>query len=456
MIQTCVQHSLHALVQPRLDGLADRLAGVVASAQNELRELARCVERSETRFDGRIAHVESKLAVIGDATNRAEQRERELNTRIAALAEGMLRRCAEDAQVPEAPPPQPACAVADLGISHGQVTDMERRTRDTSARMEVMEEICRKSAKSMRKLEDRIEGVEEQGRGVARLGKRLQGLLEEFPARGTAHEGSRAAQRIAALEEDMHALAARVAAPDREGIFRAQFVSIEQRVECQRVEIESALVHLSDRCQEAQTQASEQARKQDEQREELRTASEQVQASVARLDDMNLRVGALRVKVDGLDGRLAAAGERNASERVQGSCRLPDSQAHELTERCRRALGELEPRLEVLERQMGRLHEICDDAVEMALDRSPSIWGAPLSAAPRTTGLTATAHRGWERELQDIRGRKAECESSELRGSLLGLLETGRAAQGSTHLLPSLDKRSDATSSGPRLRSACP
>lgn len=403
VIQTCVQHSLHVLVEPRLDSLADRLAGVVASAQNELRELERCVERAETRLDGRLAHVESKVAVLGDVASRAEQRERDLNTRIAGLAEGMLRRSMEDAVTPSGAPDTNAhqlnCRASALDANH--LVDLERRLREAT------EESCRKVTRHARKLEDRVDGVEEQARNVSRLGHRLQQLFEEKqPVRSSSSsEIANCTQRISQLEEDIRTLTARTAQPQCDGGSRSQLLALEQRMECQRLEIEAALVRLSDRCQEVQTQAHEQKGKQEEMRDETRVAAERAQSAASRVDDLNLRLGALKVKTDGLEGRLAIVGERGEGARQQ-----LDTQMQSDLDRCRRSLGELEPRIEVLERQQARLPEVVEDAVEDAMVGRYATGGR-LAARRSSSGggnaggsSSSANHKGSGREGREASG----------------------------------------------------
>lgn len=390
VIQTCVQHSLHALVQPRLDGLADRLAGVVSSAQNELRELERCVERSEARLDGRLAKVESKLAVLSDGAARAEQRERDLNTRIAAIAEGMLRRSAEDATAAEGLQLQGRGSAADAGITPGHVADIARHIRDAEGRIEALEESSRKGAKGTRRLEEHLECVDEQTRSVGRLGERLQSLVHELSLRsGGEAEGAIALQRVSLLEEDLRALGQRLAAPERSCCCQAQLAALDLRLEGQRGEAEGAAAQLMDRYQELHSQTSEHARRHEEQREESRASAERQLACAARLDDMNLRLGALKVKVDGLEGRVASVGERAEAARKPREAQLQQ----DLADRCRRAVGELEPRLEVVERQLGKLQDACEDAVEQAVARLfPHEAGD--SALHRRLGLAAELSPG--------------------------------------------------------------
>lgn len=386
VIQTCVQHSLHAVVQPRLDGLTERLVGIVGAAQNELRELERCVERSETRLDSRVAAAESKLAVLSDAATRAEQRERDLNTRIAAVAEGLLCRSVEEAQ-------QGARTSAPLT---GGQTDLERRVREANARAEAAEESCRKGTKTARRLEDRLEHLEEQSRVMARLGHQMQGLRDELPvARDTvSREASLAMQQqLVTLEEEVRGLTTRVATPDRghHGC-RTLLGALDQRLDCHRVEFDGALTRLGDRCQEVQRQASEQAGRQEEQREEMRQVAEKAQSSAARLDDLNIRVGAFKVRVDSLEGRVAASSERGPRE-----VRRPaESQLQkEFMDRCR-AVETMEPRLDDLERRMGKLPEAVDIAVEQALGRHGGHSPArhPPASARRAGRRTSSASGG--------------------------------------------------------------
>ena len=49
----------------------------------------RLSDSAEARTDGRLSTMESRVAVMADAAARTEQRERDLNARIAGLAEGL-------------------------------------------------------------------------------------------------------------------------------------------------------------------------------------------------------------------------------------------------------------------------------------------------------------------------------------------------------------------------------
>lgn len=363
IIQSAVQHGLNSLVQPRFDGLAERLSGMVSSAQRDLQELERCLERCDTRLDSRLTQVESRLAVLGDSTARSEQRERELNARIGAMAEGMLQAAPGTA-------PRVADSGSAAGLSAAQVAELERRMREVDGRAEGAEEGCRKMAKHCRRLEDHMGHVEEQSRSFARLQSQLQITLQDLPAGGcyAAADGQLVAQQVALLEEELQGLAGRLALCDRGGGHKSA-ATLESRLECHRADVDHALVRLAGKCQEAQAQANEAARKRDEQRDEARTVADRQEASASRLDDLNLRFAALKVKVDGMEGRRSPTAGKGGEAGAAG-LKPTDSQLYqEVMDRCRQAIAQVEPRLEVIERQLTKLPDICEDAVEEALDR---------------------------------------------------------------------------------------
>merc|ERR1719235_671470 len=71
--QLHVQAQLQNMVQPRLDSFAERLGGIVATAQSELRDLERLTEKSQMRLESRLTELEGRVAALADAASRTEQ-----------------------------------------------------------------------------------------------------------------------------------------------------------------------------------------------------------------------------------------------------------------------------------------------------------------------------------------------------------------------------------------------
>lgn len=351
-VQNCLKAQLPMIVQPRLDSLAERLASVVASAQSELRDLERLVGRSEARVDGRLAGLEARVAVLADAAARTEQRERDLNVHIAGIAEGMLKS-AEDAGTDVARAPR--------------VSGLEKRVQDETDRLDTLEDICRKSSKNMQRLDDRLEGLEEQSRTLARRTEEMRSFGESQALSRTATAAVPEA-RLVALEEQVRALNHKLATEHD-----CHLALLESRLESHRVEFEASSNRFTEQIGELRSQVSESARHREEQCEEAKSSAEKQQALTARLDDMNLRVGTLKVKGDGLEGRMSSMLERMDTSRRQ----LEAQVEQQVTDHCGKFSTDADSRLEALEHQLGELKESCGDFVEQVIsDRLAILSGA--------------------------------------------------------------------------------
>ncbi|CAE7257722.1 rhp6, partial [Symbiodinium pilosum] len=91
-VSLSVQHAVQDMVQPQIDRLMEQVAMLAGSAQSDLREVERLTERWEVRAEGRFAGIESRLSMLADAAARTEEREKDLNQKVAGVAEDLIRR----------------------------------------------------------------------------------------------------------------------------------------------------------------------------------------------------------------------------------------------------------------------------------------------------------------------------------------------------------------------------
>jgi len=291
-VNSSVQAQLQKLVQPRLDTFAERLGSIVAAAQSEMRDLERLVEKSEARVENRLTGLEGRLAVLTDGASRTEQRERDLNTRIAGIAESLLNS-AENS----------ACEV----VRGQRLEVLERTLQEKAERLQVVEESCRKSVKSVQKLDDRLDDLEEHSRSIPLLVGELRSLATSSAAISGMPAAAEQGGRLRALEEQVQTLSC--ALGGNGGVQSCQALAL--LVDAQRSDVEA----LASQLMETGHQLGEQVQRREEQQEVTRSCRSEQQALTARVDDINLRVGALKVKADGLEGRLHSGLER--SERTE-------------------------------------------------------------------------------------------------------------------------------------------
>jgi len=376
-VQLSVQQSIQSIVQPQLDCLAERLVAIVASVQGDLRELEKFLDRWEVRSEGRFTAVESRLAVLSDGAVRTEQRERELNETVARLAGDLLHQAAASPAAPgESTTPR--------------LTELECRSREATSRLERVEEATKKKLERLAKrCEERFEGLEAsfQG-GFEELQAQFDELWRYKDATGTHDRRLKGGveERLAQLEEQVCNLS--VAAET--GAKTTQAAMLGQ-LDQQQAELQALSRYVDERCSEVQQHAEEVGRKQEDFWEKARSGFDQQNALPARLDDLNLRFGSLKVKSDNMEGRLNTMAERADNARRSGpedstiskDARYPKLEAVEL-------------RLEVCQRRLDELGEDCEEVVEQALERRLAVLAgaAPLSSrgGGRFTGLSGS-HR---------------------------------------------------------------
>jgi len=362
-VQMCVSSSVQAQIQPRLDGLAERLANIVASAQGELHELERLVERSEARVEGRLSSLEARVAVLVDGTARAEQRERDLNARIASVAEGLLRKTEE----------------AEMETSRTtKIESADRRITELAARMESVEESSRKGCKGISRLEDKLQGLDERVRTSMHLADELRSQIDERCNAEVDRERGITNAKLASFEEQVCTLGHVVAEHS------CKVSALEGHVETCCSKVESISSQFASRDTEIHKLLHEDDEQKDNIQRGIRSCSEKQQALAARVDDMNLRMGALKVKSDGVESRLSALGDRADSARKP----LEAFVQQEVNDRCRKIAIDVDEKLGILEQRVDNLHENCEDVVECSLERRLAVLSG---VTPRSRDRTRSS-----------------------------------------------------------------
>lgn len=363
------------LVQPQLDRLAEQISSTLGQAQGEFREMDRLMERWEVRAEGRFAGLESRLAVLSDGAARTEHRERDLNERIAGFAEDFLRRnSTTGSHEPEATLMLP------------RLHDLEQRLHEATTRIDRTEETLRKSTKSVRRLEDCFADLEASARDhdLSQLQEQLEELWQQKEAELRDRELVKEyLKRLEHLEEEVCSLnfASAQAQPSQ--------AALCGQVDQQRCDIEVMSGRFEDRCRELQTQADDLRRRLNEQQGTLtKTGSDQQQALGARVDDLNVRLGALKVKSDSLEGRIGSFCDGTRGK-------VPEDLQRQLADSCSKLVAEADQRMEVVEQRLDALSENCEEAVEQALERRLAVLAGalpPSSSASSRQGLSSRSN----------------------------------------------------------------
>lgn len=367
-------------IQPQLDRLADQISSTLGQAQAEFREMERLMERWEVRAEGRFAGLESRLAVLSDGAARTEHRERDLNERIAGIAEDLLRRnIATGSQEPEATLMVP------------RLHDLEHRLHEATTRIDRTEDTLRKSTKSVRRLEDCFSDFEGSARDhdLSQLQEQLEELWQQKEAELRDRELMKEnLKRLEHLEEEVCSLnfASAQTQPSQ--------AALCGQVDQQRCDMEVLSARFEDRCRELQTQADDLRRRLNEQQGTLtKTGSDQQQALSARVDDLNVRLGALKVKSDSLEGRIGSFCEGTRGK-------VPEDLQRQLADSCSKLVSEAEQRMEVVEQRLDALSDNCEEAVEQALERRLAVLAGalpPSREASSRLGLGSRSNGGLSR-----------------------------------------------------------
>lgn len=387
-VNRSVEAQLQSIVQPRLDSFAERLGGIVAEAQRELRELERTVERTEARLESRLSSLEARAALLADGASKTEQRERDLNTRIAGIAGGLLKG-AEDAA---------------LDATREHRFDSFERTMQ--AKLDRSEESTRKSLKSMQRLEQRLAEVEDFNLSFSDLAEELRTLAATIrPLTGSAGSVTsnsddstpELSERLSALEVQVETLTSLDNG--------TEFQALRDCIERQRMDMETLARQMLQNHEELRTQLGDQEYNQAQVQENPIGRRTEQDALAARLDELNLRVGSLKVKAEGLESRLQTGLERaDRADRPSSAPVLADK----VEECCSAISSEIGPRLEVLEARLNNWEDAWEeadkaDASEPLFPSTRLLERSSFASLDRVVNV-ATAGRGLHRGLVDKLG----------------------------------------------------
>lgn len=298
-VSSSVQEQIQGVVRPRLDSFAERLGEVMASAQSEMRELEGIVSRSEARVENRLSGLEVRLAALADGAARTEQRERDMNIRIAGIAEDLLRHADRDV------------LEASLNV---RLEELSRKSQEESIRLKALEESCRRRNRTV---DNKIERLEERGGVLPKFADDLREVAAATARSAVAaacpnsgqqhavHSASEQLMRVAALEEQVRMLSCAVGAGN--GVvgsqaFAGEIADTTRKIHAQVISSqEEHRQALSNQLMESTSELRAQvSAKLEEYKEAMST----------RINDLNMSLGALKVKADGLDSRLHSGLDR--------------------------------------------------------------------------------------------------------------------------------------------------
>jgi len=353
-----VQRTVQELVQPQIERLAEQIAMLAGSAQSDLREVERLTERWEVRAEGRFAGIESRLAMLVEGAARTEEREKDLNQKVAGVAEDLIR--------------------------HGYVPRPEQAAPSTSPRFEDVDQKLREVGLQMTQL----------GETVSKTTARVQSLeegLDEFQAtwRNEMADIDQTHGQLRDLCANLQEDVSRQVTEDLLG--RLEYV--EEQVCSLGVALEDAPVQAA--LQSIEDLQAESKERHDELRRHVTEACRKMTASFAkesdqkalaiRIDDVTQRLTALKVKTETLDGRFAAFGER------MDVTREIEVRGHAYT------ATDFTERLEDVEQRLAALSENCEEFVEQALENR---LAALAEALPPPLTSTTTIRPSCSRRLQ--------------------------------------------------------
>lgn len=281
-IRLQVEHEIKAFVEPRLGQFADRLGGMMASAHAELRGVERQLEAVQSEVEMHLAGIDARVHMLTNGTQRSEQREKELNLRVASLAEGILQRRADHIFDGLAP-------VASLGRAERN-SARSAADEELAARLRSVEQCGERLTKTVQHFEHRLSNVEGCERDLNNLSAELRRVLQDAVLPAPCHEHLE--ERLAALETCCTNLRSRQAVPVREPVWQG------------------STPEAADGAQQAQQRAAHSERAFDALRSDVRLVMERQAVCSGRVDDAALKASALKVKVVALERRVASLGDR--------------------------------------------------------------------------------------------------------------------------------------------------
>lgn len=359
-LQCTIQQIVQVMLNQQLDSVMESVANVSASAQHQIRELEKVFERQEVHLEGRFSTIESRVSMIADGFSRSEQRERDLNERIGGIAEQLLRNIS----VPT--------SGHEVTIAP-RLSDLETRGREITSRLDRLEDASRKSSKIVRSLDERQSQTTRQIEATHGSLHEIKAQFEEMwqlvddPSFRRSSPNNEIAERLAHLEEQVCSMNF-ASAND----ITAQVIRLSSKVEDFSGVVDVLKENMENRFKDFHKQADDTKRRQEEARFQIKSLSDHQQTNSARVDEVNIAVGQLKVKTESVDGRVS-----HINARLESILQLPEDSE------------EARHRVDVLERRLDGLSEDCEDLVEQALERRLAILAgaAPLPSSRSSAGL---------------------------------------------------------------------
>eukprot|EP00929_Paragymnodinium_shiwhaense_P030778 TRINITY_DN17381_c0_g1_i3.p1 TRINITY_DN17381_c0_g1~~TRINITY_DN17381_c0_g1_i3.p1 ORF type:complete len:459 (-),score=116.96 TRINITY_DN17381_c0_g1_i3:77-1453(-) len=358
--------------QAQVAQLAERTSLLVASVQKQMEvereEVSRHVEQVAIRLDSRIATIESRLASCEDQSAVRERRECEA---IATIPSRVLRetRALVTGSINEA-----------QAQWRAQRVEFSEECRELARRLD---ELTEQSMQGARHIQEAENMVEDQACSVRQLQDEIQALQAQ--AKEPAPWFTGLETHVAKLEKRLE----------------EQLLGVEVRLQQRRQE---AAEHLQN-FQEDLLSSMEEKLEKEIDRVLLAEKPQQENGAVAavkdvarRLDDIDARVSALRVRLDGLDGRFV-----NVAERAEAACQQALETVRQTAAQNREEiLSEADCQMRILRQRVEALGELCDELSmrEVARNSQPSgqrVSSTPLPMPALPGGLSSLVERSSER-----------------------------------------------------------
>lgn len=354
--------------QAQVMQLAERTSLLVASVQKQIEvereETGRQLEQVGVRLDSRIASLESRLAACEDQNAVRERRECEA---LAAIPSRVLRetRALISGSINEA-----------QSQWRAQRVEFAEECRELSRRLDELSEQGHQGARQIQEAENL---VEDQACTVRQLQEDIQVLqAAERPAWFTDLEG-----HVGKLEKRME----------------EQLLSVELRLQQRRQEVAESMQSFQEDLlgsmearveQEIERALSEQrgAQGRPSQDSTLGAAKDLVR----RLDDVDARVSALRVRVDSHDSRFSTV-----AERAEAACQQALETARQTTAHYKEEIiSEADCQIKILRQRVEALGELCDELSLREVARNSHHGAAGAQRAAPTTSFSGggAADRG--------------------------------------------------------------
>jgi len=249
-------------------------------------------------------------------------------------------------------------------------TEARNEHQDTQARVKLISEQCHNYDRKMQSVESTLDG---QKQSMSRLEEQLQGMLVREPPpwygefeRALSHLERRFSEQQATTETQLMHLRfdADCAKQCSEGInsLRSQVLAeIDQKLER-----ELAMLPLS---RDPEVQVADQSRDRD---------------AIRRLDDLDSRLAAIRVRIDSHDNRFSTIGGR-----AEAACQQAMEGARQLVVQHREELlSESDCQLRMLRQRVEALSELCE---ELMMRQTPHAFNGSVGTVPPSHAIHSSS-----------------------------------------------------------------